>query len=386
MAVRWTAALAVAGLAALALGAGADDAWARGGGRAEARRLELTRPAGGVDDDASGEVRVRQLANGERAIVEVRNLDPRTRYEVRDPDTDRVLGILRTNRRGRGTLKIDDSRRGKRAQLDGVARVQVLDGETGEPVLEGDLPDNGDNGSADDGSGDEFLIGFDTYENDEGDLATATMGAFGADSFFDFTFLPAPDANDRGWMSIYSYTVDTAAGDELPVGADSAQDLVGRAFELRDADGNVVVAGDLPELESIAPWDPGEEPGIAYPEGNGVPAKRGPAASAEAPEAGEGANGSGYFLWIENDEGDLEECGELEGYDDPWIEPPPSDDPGCCCACCCCCWCMCGDDGGWDEEPWNEEPREEEPWGEEPSEDDWGWDWYFDPNAAFGNH
>lgn len=62
------------------------------------------------------------------------------------------------------------------------------------------------------------------------------------------------------------WRASTLDGDSLPLGVIAVEELSGRDFEIRDADGAVIVAGVLPALED-GPWspptspkDPGDEP------------------------------------------------------------------------------------------------------------------------------
>jgi hypothetical protein len=80
---------------------------------------------------------------------------------------------------------------------------------------------------------------------------TAALGNFpggvddggGADDGGDGTIVPQPDT--------YSWYADNLSDEGLPLGVGSVADLSGRAFEVRDGEGTVLLEGVLPELEEF---------------------------------------------------------------------------------------------------------------------------------------
>jgi hypothetical protein len=345
---------------ALALGlslAAAPDALAKGGNK-RVQRLELTRPAGGPDADAEGVVRIERARAGDRTMLRLTHLDPRTVYEVRDAATDELLGQVRTNRRGRATFNLSRNlakaaEAGGSDAAGGVEDVQIFDGETGDCVLEGGVV-------ADPCEG--LLAGYADYESDAGDYGSVFMeSAPGFDSeFFSFTFFSSRESFAAAY---YDFTRGTLFGGERPLGVESVTELAGRAFEVRDADGAVVLDDVLPELEeeecyTIQPEKPddGGDWGDFWSGdwgddwsggGNGDwtddwsgdwsgdwgfdPAGSGGAdgVTKHARKDGEddGGSPSGYTLWIEDENGELQEAGAFDQilYDVP-VECPY--DPG----------------------------------------------------------
>jgi hypothetical protein len=53
---------------------------------------------------------------------------------------------------------------------------------------------------------------------------------------------------DTTGVAVFSWSVDTADGTKLPFEAATLDDLAGRAIEIRDADGNAVLSGEVPVL------------------------------------------------------------------------------------------------------------------------------------------
>ncbi len=70
------------------------------------------------------------------------------------------------------------------------------------------------------------------------------------------------DGEDGGTGDFHWWYADNYSdGSGLPFGASSVDELVGKAFEVRDAEGAILLEGDVPELETIEfePWpEPGE--------------------------------------------------------------------------------------------------------------------------------
>lgn len=265
--------LVVVAVAGCLLAAAPGDAFAKGKGRGKKNRVEtvrLARPAGGGDADATGTITITRGRRGDDAVLHVRGLDKKARYDVVDATTGAALGTLRTDRRGRGSLDLVPAKgQGKRAAAAGETSavvpdaVDVIDPETGEPVLTGDT------------TGDlQALFGWATLGNAT-ESVSVTMGSdpFADSQFFAFTFTTMPDATaegDRWDLGIHEVLLDTAAGDELPLGATSVLDLAGLDFQVRDADGDVVFKGSLPDVEAYSVEEPMPCPDrgeIGIPEG-----------------------------------------------------------------------------------------------------------------------
>jgi hypothetical protein len=234
--------IAFGAVAILATMLAAPDAFAKGGKGRDGKRnetIELVRPADAPDPDARGTVEVGR--NGGDTTLTLTHLDRRTTYEIRDSATGALLGSVRTNRKGKATFNLTKSA-AKAAQSGGsdtVDAVDVVDPQTGDPVLTGDVTPP------------EALpqFGYDSYTNDAGDAADAYLASdpdFGDDTI-SVTYSPAKQ--DANGYSYYEFTRSTSEGDELPLGAASATEFAGRAFEIRGADGVAVIAGNLPALE-----------------------------------------------------------------------------------------------------------------------------------------
>ena len=379
-----TRGLVLATLALGALWAVAPEAQAKGR-KNRNERVELVRSSGSPDTDATGTIEVRTARRGPDAVLRVRNLEPRSDYLVVDGTTGDTLGTLDTNRRGRGRFNFGAAARGKRNGADGTDadapdEVEVVDPVTGETVLEGEVPDEGDDGGEADY---DFAYGYADYASDAGDFASVFLSSFPefeSESFY-LSFYPAPSEDDEHgcWcVPYYDFYADTLMGDELPLGVDSASDLAGRKFRIVDTEGNAVVEGTLPEMEEFdyddyypCPGDDGgEKPdgddgtnterhrsgllGGARDDGsNDDPGDDKPDDGDDGDGGDDGDDGSDapeYRLEIAGDDGEFVDVGALNVYDwcDDWywIEP----------------W-YPEDDGSWDD------------WGDEWS-DDWAdYDW-----------
>jgi hypothetical protein len=350
-------------IGALALGAAllaAPDAFARER-RKEVDRLELTRPAGGPDGDAQGVVRIERARGGDKTVLRLTHLDPRTVYEVRDASTDELLGQVRTNRRGKATFNLSRNL-AKAAESEGgdaagdVEDVQIYDADSGECVLEGGVVTDPCEG---------LLFGYADYTNDAGDYASVFMeSAPGFDSeSFSFTFFASPDAERSAY---YDFTRMTLLGDELPLGVESVSELAGRDFEVRGPDGAVLFDDVLPELEEQEcividdpekpegdddwrdewsgdwgdPWsdDWSGDWGDDWSYGDGWNADGGITKHGvrdddggdDGNDDGDGGTVSEFTLWIEGEDGELHEAGAFREYvfDFP-VECPyePGEDP-----------------------------------------------------------
>lgn len=220
----------------------ASDAFAgrRGKGR-NAETIELVRPNGGSDFDAQGTVRI---TRGGRTTLDLSHLERRTRYEIRDGDSGALLGSVRTNRKGKATFDLTRSL-AKSASVggsDGVSNVDIVDPDTGEPVLSGDVepePELPQFGSA-------------YYMNEKGDTADASLYSDPANEYesFAFTFFPAEDPSSTKYR-FYELSLDTANGDKLPLGVESVAELAERRFQVIGTDGSVLIDDKLPALETL---------------------------------------------------------------------------------------------------------------------------------------
>ena len=328
----------------------APDALAKGG-RDRVQRLELTRPAGGPDADAEGVVRIERARAGDRTVLRLTHLDPRTVYEVRDAATDELLGQVRTNRRGKATFNLTRSmtkaaEAGGSDAAGGVEDVQIFDGESGDCVLEGGVVSDPCEG---------LLYGYADYSNDAGDSGSVYMeSAPGFESeFFSFTFFSSRESFAAAY---YDFTRMTLLGDELPLGVESVTELAGRAFEVRSPEGDVLLDDVLPELEdgeciTIDPekpddggdwgdfwsgdwtgdWTGGGDYGLpgAGDALFGADGTFGHAAKSGVKDGEDGSDGSspsGFTLWIEDENGEMQEAGEFDQilYESP-VDCPSGD-------------------------------------------------------------
>lgn len=246
-------------VAALAVGAlvasGSPDAYAKGAGRGRKNKVETVRmaaPADGVSvAGGKGSITITHGRNGDSAVLTVKGLDRRSTYNVVDGTTGDLLGTLKTNKKGRGTFNLTAF--GKRAAASGENAgdgtipevVDVVDPDSGDPVLTGDT------------TGElQALYGYASLGNAT-ESATISMGSDPiADSqYFTFSYFAEPTA-DAYFAGVYELYVDTANGDELPLGRASVLDLAGKDFQVRNADGNVVFKGSLPDVEAYSVDDP----------------------------------------------------------------------------------------------------------------------------------
>jgi hypothetical protein len=241
--LRLTAAAALAAGFVLAAAGSADAAKARGK-QNQARNVELIRSTMGDDADAAGVLRVKSNKNGDTGVLKVKRLEPRTWYEVRDADTDEVLGRLRTNRRGKGKLKIRQRVAAGKLKWTLPAGIEIFrtDGEL--PLLEGDVDQRGEGEGLP-------AFGFAYYDGADGITAAVDMTSLPEGSFESFHLSVNPPRTEREPADhVFEYSADSFRDDELPLGVESVTELAGRAFEVVDGDNNVLVDGVLPELES----------------------------------------------------------------------------------------------------------------------------------------
>lgn len=275
--------------ATLCVGAGEANAKpkGRGGkGRNKTETVRMVRPADGADANARGTVEVTDARKGMEAVLRLQNLDPRTVYRIVETGTGEVLGTVKTNRKGRATFDLSGGgvpRKGRAAAggsedgatdpvvpIEDVEGVEVICETTDECVLECD-----DLGSV---ISDEprFLEGNAFYGDPETGTGMVSMfsyddGEFSSESF-SFVYCPPYDMNEGGFDMPHMFYADSAAGDELPLGVASIQDLAGLDFQVRSADGTtVVMEGELPAVEELT-RDPyyGDDPGIWEGEWDGT--------------------------------------------------------------------------------------------------------------------
>jgi hypothetical protein len=205
--------------------------------------------------------------------------------------------------------------------------VQVVDAETGEVVLECEDEKHGRGDG--NGGGDceipvleDFELGYADYFNDDGTFASVVMQRYDFEekAYDQFYFsLMVPGAMDEcfGWYEWTFYDVFADQDTGLPLGVESVRDLAGREFEVRDAEGNAVLGGALPALESL-----GDIPIWYYPAGGGD----GTGGLRDDGSGGEGD--AAYTLWITDDGGALVKAADFATYDfgDPYV-PDEGGDP-----------------------------------------------------------
>ena len=246
-----TAAALAAGLVLASVGT-ASAAKARNRGknktRNSARNVELLRPATGSDADATGILRVRSNRTGSTGVLKLRQLDPRTWYEVRDAETDEVLGRVRTNRRGKAKLKIRrkvDAGKLKWELPDGI-EIFAADGDLA--LLAGDVFERVEDGIGDGAP----AFGFESYEGADGITAIANLVSFPGGDFESFHVSVIPARSDDAAPDFaFEFSASTYSGDELPLDVETVTELGGRDFEVLDGDGNVLVSGTLPNVEAL---------------------------------------------------------------------------------------------------------------------------------------
>lgn len=253
---KFTLVVAVAALALVA--ADTTVAFAKGKGRAKRRNVETVRlapPADGASvDGARGNVTITHGRRGDDAVLHVKGLERRSKYDVVDGQSGERLGTLRTNRRGAGTFDLTP-RVGKRVLRSGSASgenagdvpdiVEVVDPDTGDTVLTGDT------------TGDlQALYGYATLGNAT-ESATVTMGSdpISDTQYFSFSYFAEP-TGDRWIAGVYEFYADTVNGGSLPLGKASVLDLAGLRFQVRNDAGDAVFKGTLPDVEAYAIEDP----------------------------------------------------------------------------------------------------------------------------------
>ncbi len=212
----------------------------------DGRDVELVRPLLGPDADASGVLRVKTSKRGEKGVLKLRNLDPRTRYEVRDAATDELLGTVRTNRRGKAKMKLRRRVRdaGKSASFEMPERIEIYRMDDDHAVLMGDT----------DGSVlpeiDLPSFAFERYDGAEGWRGFVDMFSFPAKDVERFSLSLKKAPAERGQRGdVFDYTRGPLTDEGLPLDVETVADLAGRAFRVVTADGTVLLRGVLPELE-----------------------------------------------------------------------------------------------------------------------------------------
>lgn len=320
-------AIALAVVATAALWSATPSAEA-GQRRSKVERVQLIRPDHTTDTDAAGMVKVRDGRRVDVMIVNVRRLNPRTEYEVRDIETDDTLASVRTNRRGRARVRLRASTVRKAPLEELPNAVGIFEKETDECVLETDEP-----------IGDPPVEGFADYKGDEGH--TGLVGLLSIPDLemecFLLTMFPPVEEGDEGDegddranshdacpTEFFELMIEKGAGDELPLGVESARELAERAFEIRDGDGVVVLGGNLPavdEIEWMKPF-PGTPPMNDLPPMDDMPQIMLPPMR---DGAGNGIGGimfdfpepekSEFVLWIADEDGVLQEIDALNHID-----------------------------------------------------------------------
>jgi hypothetical protein len=313
----------------------------------------------GAGTEAEGRVRFQSRLRGDRVKVVLRDLEPRTPYEVRDAATDSVLARLTTNRRGRGRASFRAAKLpgGEAVSLAGLPLEVCRAGED-MPVLEGEVPGGRDDGGDGNGGGDdrpnwddcEYRYGIASTGPDaavqaalvltsfrvpDGEKSYDSMAAFVTPN--SWNYLEGKDGGDRPepvlegpvtlWIAdregtlrkvatlesgeivpcdgydgedagdgarmlsgagvggivdgndggedrpdivlpnYYWWYADNQSDPGLPFGVGSVDDLVGRAFVIRDGRETVLLDGKVPELEVIDCTPPDDGDDFVYEEG-----------------------------------------------------------------------------------------------------------------------
>lgn len=260
--------LALAGLTMVGVLVAAGDTAEAKPRRKNARdTIELVRPAQSPDLDASGRVAIKNSKKGDRFTLKLDRLDPRAEYEVRDSATDELLATVRTNRKGKATVKLaSGGGAGKSGDASGVDAVDVCEADSGRCVLTGAL---GNDGDGPDDLGD-FAFGFGFYGSPDAHSGSVSMLSLPSDGLesFELSMSPPFGEDDTTW-SVLTYHASTLEGDvALPLGVASVSELSGRAFQVVLGD-RVVLEGDLPEMEDLG--DPMPFDRMPYEQAPGMP-------------------------------------------------------------------------------------------------------------------
>ena len=253
---------AVVALCAAALVLG-TPATAEAKGRTETVRL--VPPEHSPDADATGKIKIVQRRKGDKMVIRVKKLAPRTTFDVLDADTDELLGTIRTNKRGRGRLVLSEGTTGRRSK---ASEVDELPGDV-------EIVEQGDEVCVLEMEGDPPLFGEERYENDAGYQAWITLISFPAPDLsnlpeppdrpdmpfmpmpamdfemedlecFILSLVPPPEEGEEHPSVTYELMLDSLSGDEMPLGVPHAADLAERPFEIRAGDGSVWIAGPPP--------------------------------------------------------------------------------------------------------------------------------------------
>ncbi len=253
---------------------------------------QLMRPEPPVDDDAEGEIRLKQEGGRLQIRVKVRHLDPETVYSVSltSPDgTTEALGDVTTNGGGNGQLRVDtgkgDSVPFGVGNLDDLIGfdVAVTDAE-GNVVLKGTIEDvktvpddddgDGDGDEDDEEEGEACLAATDAESGARGEVEIEIEGdgeqkfkvkvkGLAPASVFGVVVTAADGAsasagdittNSRGRGELFLRDADA-----LLLGVSSVGDLAGATVEVVDADGNAVLTGVVPTLGDEADCDMGDD-------------------------------------------------------------------------------------------------------------------------------
>jgi hypothetical protein len=349
---------ALAGLMAAGIGLSPDLAFAKG----LKEKRDLVAPRDGFDRDAEGDLKASQKKNRRTFKIKVRNLEPKTTYRVLDNDGV-LLGTFRTNKRGKGKVKLSrdlgdvriaeshakdspvDDNHGKRDGGDDGAGTDVWDDfwfcieithpDSDAPVLKCygvDEDENGDPVIPEERDEREFAFeaGWGDYGTDDfWGMSSLTYMKAGDEIFDAFDFSIIEFSEDGRSMTVHEFWAYGGTDAGLPLGVRSVRDLAGRAFAVTNLDGRTVMSGDLPEMEDfggfklIGPIDLFGEWMVPDVDDMWMPP-----ASDLAPE---------YVLRIANDRGELVEVAELQRWemelwfpmdDCPWLEDDHHDDEG----------------------------------------------------------
>ncbi len=294
----------------------------------KAETVELVPPGDTGETDASGKVKIVHRKRGDRMVVRIKKLARHTVYNVVDADTGEVLGSIRTNKRGRGRLVLTEGR----STLPGkVAAIEELPDHI-------DIVADGDDARVLETEADPLLlVGLEEYTGDAGDKASITLISIPARPESDmmdiecFILSLAPPLEEgEGFPDVsYALMLDSVTGDDMPLGVDHASELAERAFEIRDGNGTVWVAGDLPAVVGLDENGPGPGPeDWVLPEMDDVPNWR------DGSDRDDGSSWNGSFtypqpveydvtLWIADEDGILTRTHNLLRIDLPDLPGSP---------------------------------------------------------------
>jgi prepilin-type processing-associated H-X9-DG protein len=185
--------------------------------KSDSGRADLQLGPAGAGSDATGSVRFKHRERGDRVKLRLRDLEPRTRYDVRDSVTRSLLTSVKTNRHGNGkaTLKAARLADGQAVGLGGLP-IEICLAGTDESVLQGEVPGQG-----------------------EGER-------YGCPTWEDFTYRYGTVSTDPEAAVQASITMSSVGGTDLEVPMDSFSLYVAPNWYVGDVDGDGAEPPSIP--------------------------------------------------------------------------------------------------------------------------------------------